>query len=226
MSIATSSSNQDVQPLHQAIVGGKRGCDWDGSEDHSLDEEEKEPEVRDSHNNNRFNAAEHFYLSHRVAKEFPEISTSPIVLSYRTPWPRQSYHRVHDIAGEYGDFKVAITRSVSLVAVFFLSNLLAVPAAIQDMVLEIVSAVTIGYTMLLHVRLYQIYPVLVIIPTLFMLMILHFILKAWNKQSELRQINLTKQIKDKVSKTLGEKPTFLPKTLDAVDRMVITVVKP
>jgi hypothetical protein len=64
----------------------------------------------------------------------------------------------------YSDKYSGITRAISIIVIFFLTNLLATPLAIQDMILQITAA--IGYTMLIHIQLYYIYPVLVIIPTL------------------------------------------------------------
>jgi hypothetical protein len=47
-----------------------------------------------------------------------------------------------------------------------------------------VSTVTIGYTLLLHIQLYHIYPVLVIVPLLFIGVVVHFVTKAMNSKTE------------------------------------------
>jgi hypothetical protein len=146
-----------------------------------------------------FNAAKYLYVSYRLAKEFPEIRASKIVLQYETPWPRQSYHYTHNVTKEYGAAKAAVVRSILIVPVYFIGNFLTVPTAIQDMVVEMVSTVTIGYTILLHVQLYYFYPVLVIVPFLFFAGIVHFVLKAWNKQSEIDRMMFLRRIRERFS---------------------------
>eukprot|EP01039_Chlorochromonas_danica_P009601 gene9601-10612_t len=125
-----------------------------------------------------FNAAEYLFVSYRLAKAMPKVKTAQIISRYSTVWPRQSYQHVVDLSKSYDRKYAALTRSASLVVVFFLTNLLSVPLAVQDMVVHMASTAAIGYTFLVHIQLYTIYPVLVIIPTLFVGVVVHFLLRA------------------------------------------------
>jgi predicted XRE-type DNA-binding protein len=115
---------------------------------------------------NAFNAARYLFLSYRLASIFPELKASQIVLQFSSPWPRQSYQHIIDVKKKYDDRYTALSRSASIILIFFLTNLLSVPLAIQDMILSLIMAVTMGYTMLIHIQLYDIFPALVIIPTI------------------------------------------------------------
>jgi hypothetical protein len=80
---------------------------------------------------------------------------------------------------------------------FFLSGFLSVPIAIQDMIMEIVTTTTTGYTILLHLRLYTIFPVLIIIPTLFIAVIVHFLIQAARAKKKVEEQKLLATIKAK-----------------------------
>jgi hypothetical protein len=58
------------------------------------------------------------------------------------------------------------------------------------MIVQLVSTVTMGYMILLHVQLYDIFPALVIIPTMFVLGVGHFLMKSHERaeQSEKEKI--------------------------------------
>lgn len=139
---------------------------------------------------NPLNAASYLFLSYRLAERYSDLKISKIILAFQTPWPRQSYQHVHDVKSEYTDSWTAVTRSFSVIIVFFLSNLLAVPLAVQDMIVQLVSTVTMGYTILLHVQLYDIFPALVIIPTMFVLGVGYYVMKSHERaeQSEKEKI--------------------------------------
>jgi hypothetical protein len=137
--------------------------------------------------NKTFNAAKYLFVSYRLALVYPELAASKIIMTFTTPWPRQSYQHVDDFKNNYDGRFSAVTRSASMVLVFFLTNLLAVPLAIQDMVIQMCSTAVLGYTILLHIQLYEIYPVLVIVPALFLVGILHFFVRSHQKRRELQQ---------------------------------------
>ncbi len=64
------------------------------------------------------------------------------------------------------------------------------PLAVQDMIVQLVSTVTMGYTILLHVQLYDIFPALVIIPTMFVMGVCYYLMKSHERaeQSEKEKI--------------------------------------
>ncbi len=137
-----------------------------------------------------FNAAEYLFLSYRLAELYPELKVSKIIKHFHTPWPKQSYHHAIDVTKNYDKKFSALNKSFSMVIMFFLSSLISVPVSIQDMVIQMATTTTAGYTVLLHIQLYTIYPVLVIIPTIFIGVIVHFVLQANKAQQELEQKKL------------------------------------
>jgi low affinity Fe/Cu permease len=94
-----------------------------------------------------FNAAKYLFLSYRMASIYPDLKTSQIILSYSSPWPKQDYQHITNVKSDYSGGYSAITRSISIIVVFFLTNLLATPIAIQDMILQIATTAMMGYTL-------------------------------------------------------------------------------
>jgi hypothetical protein len=106
------------------------------------------------------------YDEYRKVIQYPDLKASQMILQYSSPWPKQDYKHIKDVKSNYSDKYSGITRAISIIVIFFLTNLLAAPLAIQDMILQLCTTAAIGYTILVHIQLYYIYPVLVIIPTL------------------------------------------------------------
>lgn len=125
-----------------------------------------------------FNAAEYLFVSYRLAKLFPELRESSIVLRYSTVWPKQSYLHKADVTKTYSNKFSSVTTAVSMILIFIVTNLLQIPPCIQDMVIQVASTATVGYTILLHLKLFQIYPVLVALPALFVAVVAHFMIKG------------------------------------------------
>jgi hypothetical protein len=139
----------------------------------------------------RFNAARYLFLSYRLAETFPELKASQVILQYTTVWPRQSYQHVSDISKNYNKkFSTAFSRSVSIILIFFLTSFVSLPLVIQDLLTQIVSTAVFGYLILLHLQLYALIPILVMIPTLFVFLGIHFFLASSSKQEEIDKANL------------------------------------
>jgi hypothetical protein len=79
-----------------------------------------------------------------------------------------------------------------MVVMFFLSNLLTVPLAVQDMIMQMATTTATGYTILLHWQLYQIYPVLIAIPTLLLAAVLHFFVQSGKSQAKVEMAKMLK----------------------------------
>jgi hypothetical protein len=132
-----------------------------------------------------FNAAKYLFLSVRLASEYRNLPVSPILLQFVSPWPKQSYQHQLDMKKNYSSsWSRAISRSVTIILMFFLTNLLASPQAIQDMIVQMALTVAAGYTVLIHMQLYQIYPLLVLLPTIFVLVVAHFIRQALREDKD------------------------------------------
>jgi hypothetical protein len=133
-----------------------------------------------------FNAATYLFVSTRLAQQWSELREAQIIAQFRTPWPKQSYQREVDVSKEYSKKFSALSRSASVIAVFFLTNLLQIPPALQDMVVQMCSTAVVGYTTLLHIDLYRFYPPLVILPTLVAAVAVHFIVRSNSSSARLR----------------------------------------
>lgn len=161
-----------------------------------------------------FNAASFLFVSHRVASllassssdamlPLPSRSTTAfsasmvarMILQFRTVWPKQSYHHITDVSKNYNKRFAALSRSASLIVFYFLTNFLTVPLSIQDMVMQVVSTATLGYTILLHLRLYAIYPVLVVVPLLLVGVIVHFVVQSFQSQNKVARRRLLHELR-------------------------------
>lgn len=88
------------------------------------------------------------------------------------------------MAKTYNRKYTAVMRSLTIVIAFFLTNLLNIPPTLQDMVIQMVTTTSVGYTILLHINLFNIFPVLVIIPFLVLCVIVHFMIQAGKAQAK------------------------------------------
>jgi hypothetical protein len=148
-----------------------------------------------------FNAVKYLFLSYRMAEQYPDLQASQIILQYSSPWPKQDYKHIKDVKSNYSDKYSGITRAISIIVIFFLTNLLATPLAIQDMILQICTTAAIGYTILIHIQLYYIYPALVIIPTL-ALIALVFVAKHYYQKKRNEEV-----VKSEAESLIKEKKT-------------------
>jgi hypothetical protein len=144
---------------------------------------------------NWFNAAQYLFVSYRLAKEYPELRVSKFVLAYETPWPRQSYlHTSKGITQSYDRRFGAISQALVTIAISLVSNFVTIPIPLQDLIMQLISTVVLGYTILVHVQLYQIYPVLIAVPTLLIAAILHFIVKSTIAQETIELAQLLNKL--------------------------------
>jgi hypothetical protein len=184
--------------LHTSKLDNDVDVDVDGNSEDTDDDDEEEDlpyskiEV--------FNAAEYLFLSHAIAKLYSDLTIAKIILDFQSPWPKQSYQYLINISSSYEQATTGLSRSFSILLLFFLSSLLTMPLSIQDLLMNVSSTVGIGYIFLLHYQLYQISPGCIILPFFgcVLLVILgryiHLKLKQKQQQakrSQQRQTNVT-----------------------------------
>ena len=131
-----------------------------------------------------FSTTDYLFISSRLAKKWPTLREAKIIAQFKTPWPKQSYQRELNVSKQYKKKFSFLTRSASILAMFFLTNLIVVPASLQDMIIGMCTTTAMGYTVLLHVDLYRVFPVLVIIPTLIIAVIVHFFIQSSQASSK------------------------------------------
>jgi hypothetical protein len=151
---------------------------YDGQSD--SDNEESKP----------FTSTDFLFLSSRLAKRWSDLREAKIIAQFRTPWPKQSYQRESDVSGMYSKKFSALSRSASILAIFFLSNLLQVPPSLQDMLVQMVTTSAIGYTIVIHIDLYKIFPVLVVVPLLLLCTVVHFFVRSRSAAVKLRMARM------------------------------------
>jgi len=125
-----------------------------------------------------FNAASYLFVSTRLAKEWADLREAKIISQFRTPWPKQSYQRDVNVSASYSKRYTALYRSASVIAVFFLTQLVQVPPGLQDMVIQMVTTTALGYTILLHIDLYLVFPLLAFLPVLLVAVVVHFFIRS------------------------------------------------
>jgi hypothetical protein len=128
--------------------------------------------------NKSFNAANILFLSHRVANEFASLRVAQIIVQFKTPWPRQSYQHVDDVGKSYTSKFSGLTRAFSTVIMFVLSSFVTLPSGVQDLMLQCTGTVITSYIIVVHLRLYHVYPLMVVVPSLLLLAICFVVFKT------------------------------------------------
>jgi hypothetical protein len=171
----------------------------------------------------KFNAAEYLFVSYRLAKLFPELKESTIIMRYSTAWPKQSYLHKVDVSSTYSHKFSAVTSAMTMILIFLVTNLLAIPPTFQDMIIHIASTASIGYTVLLHVQLFQIYPVLVIVPTLLLGVIAHFLIKGGRSKAKSEVAKLM-PVEEKINRSdLSKRQNRKVVSLDSIQVKIPTL---
>jgi hypothetical protein len=105
-----------------------------------------------------FNAAKYLFPSWRVASLFlEEIPESPLVLRFSTPWPKKRFGKEEgNVAKEYEDDVLLAT--ISRILLYFLTSLLNYSSLVQDIFIQTTCNASLGYLLVLLVRLWNVYP--------------------------------------------------------------------
>lgn len=164
--------------------------------------DEDEEKMENDTFNSEFNAAEYMFASYRLAKLLPNIPMSEIIVSFRTVWPKRSYLHQVDNTKQYSGKFSAINKTISMVIVSLISTSTTLPPAIQDIITHVTSTTVMGYTVLVHLQLFHVFPVLVIIPTIIIGLCVHFLLRGMAARSRAEMSKLmpvTPKNKDRVA---------------------------
>ena len=165
---------KDVNKIKAKLVDSIRAFNASIKQHREGDEADNEEEQGDG----SFSTTDYLFVSSRMAKKWSELREAKIIAQFRTPWPKQSYQREVNVSKSYSKKFSAFTRSASILAMFFLTNLVQVPPSVQDMLVQMCTTTALGYTILLHINLYKIFPVLVIIPLCIVATVVHFIIRS------------------------------------------------
>ena len=151
----------------------------DGNGDRRSDFDEKDQST--------FNAPQYLFLSVKLAREVLHLKEAKLIMSYESIWPKQSYKRTFEVSSQY-KFSIItfISKAVSIVLTLLISSLLTFPVGIQDVILHSVGTVFIGYIIMIHIQLYNIYPMLVVVPALILCVVGNFIFLTCREVSRRR----------------------------------------
>ena len=168
-----------------------------------------------------FDATEYLYVATRVAKKFPKLKESKIILNFKTPWPKRSYQRVRLATKDYNSKFKAITSGLSTVAMALFSTYIELPSSVQDMGLQSVTSTVFGGFMIAFSYLYAISPLVAIAPLIVVVVSVHFII-LWSSSkanAQLRSQSLQK--KQKAIQRLAQvRPLAVPTNNAATDAAV------
>ena len=141
----------------------------------------------DQKNQLTFNAPQYLFLSTKLAREVLHLKEAKLIMSYESIWPKQSYKRTFEVSSQY-KFSIStfVTKAVSIVLIFLISGLLTFPVSIQDVIMHSVGTVFIGYIVMIHIQLYNIYPILVVVPGLILCVVGNFIFLTCREVSRRR----------------------------------------
>eukprot|EP01036_Dinobryon_divergens_P024404 gene24404-32851_t len=134
-----------------------------------------------------FNAAEYLFVSRRIAKRLPNNPIAKLILSFKTPWPRNSFKRV-----EVDDSSSSVCRSGISYALgnflgmfaYGLGGFLQLPQGIQDGAVHTASALASGYVVLFHEQLFSFYPALAFVPLFCFCIYIHSLLNNRRGKAE------------------------------------------
>ena len=140
--------------------------------------EQEQSYVEEVTANQDFNAAKYLFVSNHVARAFPKLPISGSVLSYSTQWPQQSMTSEKRLSDNYNAKFNFILQSASRIGYFFLLGVIQFPEPVQDCIVELVSTSGLGYFVIFLVSLYQISPLIVLVPVVLIVMSIHFIIAS------------------------------------------------
>jgi hypothetical protein len=151
-----------------------------------------------------FNATKYLFLSNRISNLYSDLTIAKIILNFHSPYPKQSYQYVANLSSSYEQSTSGISRAFSILLLYFLTSLLAMPVSMQDMFIQATTTVMSGYVILVHYQLFHLSPMLVVVPvaTIGTLLSVIQIMKKHSKgeQERLKKLKLAMMEKDSAKK--------------------------
>eukprot|EP01038_Epipyxis_sp_PR26KG_P012970 gene12970-17391_t len=140
----------------------------------------------------KFNAAKFLYISYRVAKHFPDFIESKIIHTFSTVLPKISYTTSDDstITDELTDGYDELKNSLFSIAFILIMALITLPIGLQDAVLDVISTISSGFVILMHLQLFALIPILVTLPAITVIIILHFYFRASKGDRKVEDVRL------------------------------------
>jgi hypothetical protein len=108
-----------------------------------------------------------------MLRDLPE---SKLILQYSTPWPKRKFGvEEGKVAKEY-EAAIGLT-ALSRIVLFFLGSFLSCHSLVQDLIVQTVCNLTLGYLGVVLLRLSAVHPLLPLLVVAVLLLCLHFVVK-------------------------------------------------
>ena len=129
--------------------------------------------------NSEFNSADYFFISNRISRmaEFKQLPVAPMISTFSTQWPKQSYQQVQDESSTYQSHYFSLVMGVRSVLVFLIAGFIDLPPSFQDSVVYMTFSTICGYIIVLLTQLYSIHPSLIAIPVATALVLTQYIIR-------------------------------------------------
>jgi hypothetical protein len=152
-----------------------------------------------------FNATKYLFLSHRISKLYSDLTIAKIILNFHSLYPKQSYQYVANLSSSYEQSSSGVSRAFSILLLYFLTSLLAMPVSMQDMFVQATTTVMSGYFILVHYQLFQLSPMLVVVPfaVIGILLSVRQIMKKHGKEEQERLKKLKLEMIEKENEKNG-----------------------
>ena len=124
-----------------------------------------------------FNAAEYLFVSRRIAKRLPTSPVAQMILSFQTPWPRQSYTKKSTGSSYRDGISYGVGNFLGMLA-YGLGGFVQLPRGVQDGLVHVSSSIAGGYVVLLHTQLFVLFPALAFVPLFCFCIFIHYLLNS------------------------------------------------
>ena len=139
-------------------------------------ENDEKSEKTHGNTGSEFNSADFFFVSNRISRmaEFKQLPAAPMVSTFTTQWPKQSYQQVQEDSSSSYQSLVMGVRSV---VVFAIAGFIKLPPSLQDSVVYMTFSTVCGYIIVLLTQLYSIHPSLIAIPVVTGIVLTQYIIR-------------------------------------------------
>jgi hypothetical protein len=125
-----------------------------------------------------FNAADHLFVSTRIASQFKHLPISNAIIQFTTPWPSQSFRHVADASASLSKNVSDSASSLAEYIFVILNVLINIPNDIQDTIIQFISTAIFDGLIVLCIQLYDISPVLSVIPIIIVVSISYLLYRT------------------------------------------------
>jgi hypothetical protein len=171
-----------------------------------------------------FNAAKYFFVSYKLALQFPELRESKAVMRYSTQMPSdlrafagheegqrmeesqagKTQHMLHRAGKKSLGFASSMIGVLAYSLMYVMGAFLSLPLLLQDFVVDEAVAALFGYLCVWHIWLWNVHPTVAFLPLVGFLFLGHFATSALVETMRLQAHNELKYDEERHNKFLSE----------------------